>query len=402
MNLLFWGDFVDFALIIAIAIAVLSLTGLTILLKRNAHLGLQMTPATEALSSSIAVVIPAYNEAGNVRECLLSVLNSTSSPGLEVWLIDDQSTDETLAIAQTLHQELSDPRLHVLAGAPRPADEIWVGKNWACVQGAEQAKGEFLLFLDADTRLLPGAIEAAVQQAQKDKVDLLSCGPAIECGCLAEWLVQPLMFCIINVGFDFDAVNDPQSDKAFAAGPFMLFRRSAYHQIGGHRAVAHQVVEDVELSRLIKYRGLRLQFLDGSDFVTVRMYQTTRALWEGWTKNFYMGSQRHLSGTLGLVGMMLWLCTLPWVALGLALVLILTHGVTLFSSSLLLLSLLAVAQHYNLRRIAMKTAHIPPNYWWLTGLGGLMVAAIAIASIIKTETGWGWTWRGRSLKLPAG
>lgn len=384
----------------AIAIVILGLAGLTVLLGRSARLGLRLTPATEALRSSIAVVIPAYNEAGNVRECLLSVLNSTPSQQVEVWLVDDQSTDETLAIAKALQQELSDPRLHLIAGAPRPAGESWVSKNWACVQGAEKAKGEFLLFLDADTRLRPGAIEAAIHRAVTEQVDLLSCGPEIQCGCLAEWLVQPLMFCIIGVGFDFDAVNDPQSDSAFAAGPFMLFRRSAYTQIGGHRAVADQIVEDVELSRLIKSRGLRLQLLSGIEFVTVRMYQTNRALWEGWTKNFYLGSERNLRGTLGLAAFVLWFCTLPWVTFGIALVWEAQQGVTLVASLLLLLSLVAITQQYLLRRVAVKTANIPSNYWWLTGLGGLMVAAIAIASIIKTETGWGWTWRGRALKLP--
>jgi glycosyltransferase involved in cell wall biosynthesis len=359
-----------------------------------------LKPATETLRSSVAVIVPAYNEAGNVRACLLSILNSTSSSQVEVWLVDDQSTDGTLAIAQALQREVSDPRLQVMAGGDRPPGETWVGKNWACTQGAERANGDFLLFLDADTRLLPGAIEASVQRAVADQTDLLTCGPLIQCGCLAEWLVQPLMFCIITIWFDFEEVNDPQSEKAFAAGPFMLFRRSAYDQIGGHRAVADQVVEDVELSRRIKSHNLRLQFLSGTEFVTVRMYQTAQALWEGWTKNMHLSSHRSLKGSLGLAGVMLWFCTLPLVTLGVALVWMATQGPTLVSGGLLLLSLVAVAQHYRLRQLGMKTAQLPSKYWWLTGVGGLMIAAIAIVSIIKTETGWGWTWRGRALKLP--
>lgn len=391
-----------YALLIGVAIAIIGLALLTVQLSQGKNPLFDLTAATEPLSASVSVVIPAYNEALNVRECLLSVLNSTTLtyPQLEVWLVDDQSTDHTLAIAQTLQRELNDPRLQVLAGADRPVGETWVGKNWACARAAEKANGEFLLFLDADTRLLPGAIEASVQRAIAENSGLLSCGPALICGCLAEWLVQPLMISIIQVGFDFAQVNDPQSPVAFAAGPFMLFRRTAYDQIGGHRAVADQVVEDVELSRRIKQNGLTLKFLSGAQFVTVRMYQTARALWEGWTKNLYLGSQRSLRGTLGLAVIMLWFCTLPWIALILSLISLVLNGSTGLNWSLLVLSAVAIAEQFNLRRVQVQRSQIPMNYWWLTGLGGLTIAAIAVASIIKTETGWGWTWRGRALKLP--
>jgi hypothetical protein len=352
------------------------------------------------LSGKISVIIPAYNEAANVMECLSSVLASRNLPdsALEIWLIDDQSTDETLAIALSLQQSLHDPRLKVLAGRPRPEGEVWVGKNWACVQAVEQATGDFLLFIDADVRLQPGAIAATVQAMDQQQIDLLSFGPAILCGCLAEWLVQPLMFSIILVGFNFAKVNDPKTDTAFAAGPFMCFRRTAYEAIGGHRAVGDQVVEDVELARRIKAKGLKLRFLSGSEWVAVRMYQSWRSLWEGWTKNLYLGSQRNFPKTVLFIGLILLLCTVPWgVLLGVGLKGWL-WGWAATDSWTAFLSLMAIALHYDLRRVGEQESKIPPRYWWLTGVGGLIVAAIAIASIIKTETGWGWTWRGRQLK----
>ncbi|HIK56000.1 MAG TPA: glycosyltransferase [Synechococcales cyanobacterium M55_K2018_004] len=348
----------------------------------------------------LSVIIPAYNEAENVEDCLRSVLSSSSRPPeqLEVWLVDDQSTDETGAIARSLQQTLHDPRLKVIAGAPRPNGEVWVGKNWACTQAASQATGDFLLFLDADVRLRPGALEVAVHMADDQGIDLLSYGPAIECGCLAEWLVQPLMFSLIIIGFDYRAVNDPQNDTAFAAGPFMLFRRIAYDTIGGHRTVAAEIVEDVELSRLIKQKGLRLTFVSGSEWASVRMYRSFAALWEGWTKNIYLGSQRNLSGTLVAALLVLLICTMPW----LSLLLLLGKGLCFSFNGLdwgaIALSLAGIAIHYHLRCICAQETKIPPKYWWLTGVGGLVVAAMMVASIIKTETGWGWTWRGRSLR----
>ncbi len=116
----------------------------------------------------ISVIIPAYNEAENIQDCVTAVLDSTQLPDtqLEVWVVDDQSTDETLLLAQSLQELLNEPRLFVLPGQPRPTDQNWVGKNWACTQAVELALGEFLLFIDADVRLKPHAIETAYQKAQ--------------------------------------------------------------------------------------------------------------------------------------------------------------------------------------------------------------------------------------------
>lgn len=346
------------------------------------------------------MIVPAYNEAENIKDCLTAILKSTSLPSetLEVWLVDDQSTDETWAIAQSLQHRLNDPRLNLLAGQPRPIGQPWVGKNWACTQAADRSNGDFLLFIDADTRLQPGAIEAAIQTAEHEQAALLTILLPVICDCFAEWLVQPLMFAVIALSCNFDAVNDPTSETAFAAGPFMLFRRTAYEQLGGHRAVADQVVEDVELARLVKAKRLPLKFVSGINVAVVRMYRSWAALWEGWTKNIYLGSRRNLRGMLSFIGMVLLICTVPWIGLFISLGEMFLSGFSWMNAIALGLSLILIATQYAGRRIAEPLSQIPTRYWWLTGLGGIVVAAIVIGSIIKTETGWGWTWRGRPLK----
>lgn len=351
----------------------------------------------------VSVIIPAYNEAENIHDCVTAVLGSTQLPAikLDVWVVDDQSTDETLSLAKSVQQLLDDSRLNILPGKARPSDEIWVGKNWACEQGFEQAKGEFLLFIDADVRLKPEAIETAIQKAQLDHSDLLSLAPAITCGCFSEWLVQPLMVNNLAVGQDFQAVNDPKTDTAFAAGPFMLFRRSAYQKLGGHRAVKSQVVEDVELARRTKAAGLRLSYLLGGEFVSVQMYRSWQALWEGWTKNLYLGAKRNVMPMLQLVLAMLMIYPLPWFCLA-DIGYKSWAGVVNFWDLLALgLAVIAILCHYYLRLLSSKVSQIPLDYWWLGGIGGTIIAAMALVSVFKTETGWGWTWRGRQLKLPA-
>ncbi|MDX2217225.1 MAG: glycosyltransferase family 2 protein [Oculatellaceae cyanobacterium bins.114] len=363
---------------------------------------LDRLPQEAQFSPTVAVVVPAYNEANHVEECLRSILGSTMLPvdRLEVWLVDDGSTDETWAIAQALHQQLGDPRLKLLAGQPRPQDEVWVGKNWACTQAAMLIKADYLLFLDADMRLKPGAIETAVTAAAQEKVDLLSCAPAIVCGCWSEWLIQPLMIGVLLAGFPFDAVNDPHDKTAFATGQFMLFRRAAYEAVGGHRAVAPQVVEDVELAQQIKSSGFNLRYVLGAELAAVQMYDSWAAIWEGWTKNLYLGCQRNLKTIAHLCLAVLITCTLPWIALGFLLSQAVFTPISWVDGVAIALAVITVALHYDLRRTEEKIVHIPPRYWWLTALGGVFIVAIAIGSAIKTETGWGWTWRGRLLYSP--
>lgn len=359
-------------------------------------------PTLPAPTATVSVIIPAYNEAEIIELCVRSVLNSCdwSHERLEVWVVDDQSSDDTLERVQALQTDLADPRLTVLRGQPRPPGEIWLGKNWACHQGTAQATGDFLLFLDADVQLHPGAIAAAIALAQQHHHDLTTGVLTLICHCWAEWLAQPLIVGLLSVGLPFAAVNDPNSDAAFAAGQFMLFRRSAYELIGGHRAVADQVVEDVELARRIQQKGLKLSYTIAHEWGTLHMYRTAAALWEGWTKNWYLGAQRNLPNTLYTVLMILWLCTVPWLGFIYFVSQGLSDGFDWQPGIGLAIALLSIWLHYRLRCEIATISAIPTRYWWATGMGGLFVTIIILGSIVKTETGWGWTWRGRPLQRP--
>lgn len=396
-----------FALLICLLL-VASLVAIAIFTKRL-QASLAKAPNLPPISSNlqntptVSVVIPAYNEEINIRDCVQAVLNSEldDPQKLEVWIADDESEDRTGEIAQSL--AVTNARVKVISVPPRPKDEVWRGKNWACANATPHATGEYLLFIDADVRLEPGAIAAAMAEARIHQSDLFSCAPEIICGCLAEWLVQPIIMSILAVGFNFETVNDPSDlESAFAGGQFMLFKRDTYEQIGGHRAIASELVEDVELARLIKGSGLKLRYILGLGLVKVRMYQSFAALWEGWTKNFYMGSRRNLGGTLYCALAMALIFVVPWVGLVLSIISyrLSAIGEQGFSLLAILMSGSAIAGQYYLRSTAAKSFKQPLRYWWLGWLSGAIVVGIILTSIIKTETGWGWTWRGRSLAIP--
>ncbi|GDX78011.1 hypothetical protein LBMAG41_30910 [Cyanobium sp.] len=367
-------------------------------------------------NTTLTVVVPAYNEAANIAACLTSLLGSEDPCGdWQVLLVDDRSSDATLAIAQEAAGACgaTEPRFSLLDAGPRPVGERWVGKNWACSRAMEQVASEWVLFVDADLRLQPATLRRALAQATTDGADLLSLAPRLSCGCLAEWLVQPIMASLLGLGFPIEAANDPASAVAFAAGPFMLFRRSAYLAIGGHRALAAEVVEDLALARRIKQGGHRLRYLLALDGLELRMYSDFASLWEGWTKNWLLGLDGDVARALAASSAVLLMFSGPWLlaavaallAAGLAPVGFALVGfapVGLLGQRLVLLAALAlglagIGLQLVLRLWIRRQFQLPISFWWLMGAGGLVVGAIGPVSVWRTLSGRGWTWKGRPL-----
>jgi cellulose synthase/poly-beta-1,6-N-acetylglucosamine synthase-like glycosyltransferase len=357
-------------------------------------------------STSLTVVVPAYNEAANIAACLTSVLSSEEPCGdWRVLLVDDRSTDATAAIARQAAGACgaSEPRFALLDAGPRPAGERWVGKNWACSRAMEQVQSEWVLFVDADVRLQPATLRRALAQASAEGADLFSLAPRLSCGCLAEWLVQPIMASLLGLGFPIEAANDPASAVAFAAGPFMLFRRSAYAAIGGHRALAAEVVEDLALARRIKQGGHRLRYLLGLDALELRMYSDFASLWEGWTKNWLLGLDGDVARALAASSAVLLMFSGPWLlapAAGLAAVGLAAArlpDLLLMLLAALALALVGIGLQLVLRLWTRRQFQLPLSFWWLMGAGGLVVAAIGPVSVWRTLSGRGWTWKGRPL-----
>jgi hypothetical protein len=262
----------------------------------------------------------------------------------------------------------------------------------------EQVKSEWVLFIDADVTLAPDAIRRALHQSIHEKADLFSLAPRLTCGCLAEWMVQPIMASLLGLGFPILEANDPASTVAFAAGPFMLFRRDSYNSIGGHRALAGEVVEDLALARRIKEGGFRLQYVLGIDAVNLQMYANLQALWEGWSKNWFLGLDRSISKSLGAGGVVVLMFTLPWLLLpaSLTMACLSSHDQILWLSDAGL-GLVAILMQLSVRLWTRARFSVPLRHWWLMGVGGIIIGLIAPTSVWKSLTGRGWTWKGRSL-----
>ena len=349
---------------------------------------------------SLTVVIPAFNESLNIKRSLGSVFKSLPPCGdWQVVVVDDMSTDSTADLARECAKQLNQQhRFSLIQAGPRPARERWVGKNWACSRAMDGVKSSWVLFIDADVELRPTALRRALVQAIDERADLLSLAPRLVCTCLSEWMVQPIMASLLGLGFPIVEANDPSSDVAFAAGPFMLFRRSAYDAIGGHRALAGEVVEDLALARTIKTSGFCLRYVLGLDAVDLQMYPNLSALWEGWTKNWFLGLDRNIPKALAAGGVVVLMFASPWILLPSSIVFaVLSFGATLMVIASSLLAAMALVLQIVLRVWIQDRFGVPVKFWWLMGAGGLLVGAIAPVSVWRSLTGRGWTWKGRPL-----
>jgi glycosyltransferase involved in cell wall biosynthesis len=247
-----------------------------------------MTATLDAVSNhsiTVSVIVPARNEEASIGSCLDS-LAGQSDVSFEIVVVDDHSTDRTQPIARSFENSLGKAKLRVLEAAVLPPG--WTGKNNAVTVGARAARGEWLLFTDADTVHLAGSLNRALREALRHKADMLSYSPEQIVKTFWEKAIMPVIFAELAFTFRPAQVSDPKSSAAAANGQYILITREAYDAVGGHSAVAGSLLEDVALARLIKRSGRPIWFRFAPDAVRTRMYRSFEQLREGWTKNLVL------------------------------------------------------------------------------------------------------------------
>lgn len=331
---------------------------------------------------TLHVVIPARNEAANIGDCVATVRGS-DHPALRIWVVDDDSDDGTGRLA-------AEAGATVIAGEGGPLPAGWKGKPRALERGRSQLPPDaaWIVFIDADVRLHPGALSRIHSYAIREGADFVSGFGRLVMGGFWEHVVQPSVGGLIIAGNDLAVINDDaRKDKVIANGQLILVRAAAHAAVGGHGAVKDDILDDVGLARAFVQAGFRVRVLFLRELFSCRMYTGLRELWLGWTKNLFPGMEFKRSAVVGVIALVITEFIAPYVVFGLAV----AQGDWPLVAAAGALLLLMHAVRAWMDRIFGQ----PLLYGLLQPLGATLLVGLVLDSVRRTRTGTR-RWKGRS------
>ncbi len=348
------------------------------------------TPSNESKvplnAPMVSILIPARNEADKISECL-ETLFKQDYPNYEIIVLDDNSRDNTADIVKQLADK--DNRLRFIKGAPLPAG--WSGKNYACYQMAKEAKGDWLLFVDADTTHAPHMLRGVMALALELNTSLLSGFPRQIAENMVMKLFTPTWYFILMAWCPLWWMqNSKRNMPSIAIGQFMLFSKSEYWRIGGHESVKSKVLEDIWLGIEVNKQGGKHVAVDLSDAVFCKMYDNFKGIWHGLTRSVYAVAEISL---IALVGLIIFACIcylIPFYSLW--------HEFSFTDGNNILkaIILIQVATIYFMRRLAdRRFDNNSIVSVILHPVGILFLLCVVVNAIARKLAGTGISWKER-------
>ncbi|MDG3003151.1 glycosyltransferase [Paludisphaera mucosa] len=338
----------------------------------------------------VSAVIPAKDEELMLDACL-SAVRDQDYPNLEILVVDDRSEDRTLEIAR--RHEAADYRVRVVQNESLPPG--WTGKTYVLHKHAAMARGQWLWFLDADTKHEPPYLKVMLEYARANDAAMVSLLPELRCETFWEKVIQPLAGIVLMQSFPPRKVNDDSSKLAFANGQSILVTRKAYDAAGGHRAVRDRFVEDIGMAFKVKGLGLPIRLALTKGLVTCRMYASLGQLVRGWSRILFDAFDRKPWRLILKLLDPIVFCQSGHVILLVALGLTASGHGGPFSGWLLGLSLVHHALMYAVFRIIYDISVPGSRYVATFPLGNLVTDYILIRAIQMCVTGK-VAWRGTS------
>ncbi|MBC7475140.1 MAG: glycosyltransferase family 2 protein, partial [Candidatus Sericytochromatia bacterium] len=232
----------------------------------------------------ISILIPARNEEDNIKIILNSIIFQEYK-NYEIIVLDDDSKDQTENIVLDYSKKYQ--QIKLINGKSIPSK--WLGKNWACHQLANEANGEYLLFLDADTVIESGLINSSLEFIKKNDLKLLSIFPQQIMSSFGEKLIVPLMNNILLSLLPLILIPLSKIDSLAAAnGQFMLFQANNYKENNWHQQAKNKITEDITIIRMMKKQGFRCATLLGNNLIKCRMYKSLKEGINGFSKNIVL------------------------------------------------------------------------------------------------------------------
>jgi len=247
---------------------------------------LSSAPGTRHQAPVVSIIVPARNEERIIERSVRSFL-SQEYGALEVIVVNDRSTDATGEILRGI----ADPRLVVIDGEEPPAG--WLGKTWALAEGSRAARGELLLFVDADVIYAPATVAAAVAHMGRGPAAMITFFPRFELHGFWEHIALPQLLLMAYAVVPAWLSNRTRwRSLALGGGPGILIRRDVCDAVGGHETRKNKVLDDIGLARLVRRAGHRTEVVRVDDLVSLRMYHGGREIIDGFTKNLFSAFSR--------------------------------------------------------------------------------------------------------------
>ena len=344
----------------------------------------------------VSVILPARNETVHIQACLES-LASQNYENYEVIAVDDSSDDDTWQ--KILQYSQKYPKVVVPVSA-RPKPDGWMGKNWACMEGYQRARGSLLLFTDADTRHSPNVVSLAVKHLQSKKLDALTVMPRMRAPDFWIRTTLPIISVFLHTRFSALKVNDPSSKTGYFFGSFFIIDKNAYCSIGMHEGVRGEMIEDGALGRKTKESGYRMRMVRGEHLVDAIWARDKTTLWNALKRLMIpLRAQNGLATAAGITAAVTSLLFAPFVLFGIFTLYVAWSwflGVTIPMSAAIAMSACCAASVLVwIGAILESRTGIKINaaYGLLAPLGGLVVSAGFLAGLVRSNPSL--VWRGR-------
>jgi len=343
-------------------------------------------------ASFVSIVVTARNEEQMISNCLDSLVNQTYQKK-EIIVVDDSSTDRTAEIVQGFATK--NPFLRLVTAGPKP--EGWVGKSWPCWRGFQEARGEYILFVDADSEFEKTVVEKTVLYSSKNSIDIFSLAPKVRFTGIWAGAVLPLITGAINLLYPMKKVNDKGSKRAYVFGTFFLIRKEVYEKTGGHSKVRSELVEDAAIGQLVKSHGYNLRIEKGTNLLSTEWESDPRAIFHGLER--VVSSSIKSYGMISIINAILLFLLIVYPLLYILGVLVL-HSISGVFLAGVIASFLNVFVFLSLASLEMKvisgSANLPYSFLYI--LGGVIFISAIITTSIKVVSGKELYWKGQGYR----
>ncbi len=333
----------------------------------------------------ISIMIPARNEAENIKRCLRSLLKQ-DYPNIEILVLDDNSNDRTSLLVKEIAEKES--RVKLIAG--KPLKNGWLGKCYACHQLAGHAKGRYLIFTDADTLHFKNSISSAIGCLISNNLDALSAIPRqIMVGIHERLVITWVHFGILSLLPLALVIKSKNPLFCTANGQFLLFKSEVYEKIGGHKSIKDKILEDIHISKMVKKHGYRFMIFDGSKNIYCRMYRNFHELIRGFSKFMFAAFDYKLLTIAVVILMISVLFLFPFILLPLGILVFNWSGIII---NLIIIQIFIILVMRIILALRLKSRILDIL---LHPLSMAYIILICINSVFQARLGEGVYWKGR-------